>query len=533
MSSNQSLYSATQSPVATATNLDVEPIKKTSTDDLNAIATLVSKTSTTSSTNSSTSKTPTEQTGLLASIWELKVAALLCFLTAFTGFIFGWDVGTIGGMTNMTSFKTNFGSIDTNTGEYSLPSIIIGLIVSIFSIACAIGGLTLAKVADSWGRKWCLEFALIMYHIGTIIQWSSQWSGSWIHFMIGRIVMGLAIGTTAVVAPMFISESAPLKIRGSMVALYQLCITLGILLGGCINFVSKSKLIGNTQWLFPLYLNHGFALICMIGVAFMPESAVYFVSIDKVDDARKSIARLNSRSDALVNGELDRIVTSHATLVAELEDSNWRDVFTGSPKNFKRLLIGVFIMLFQQFTGCNYFFYYGTSLFASVGIEDSYKTAIILGIVNFAATFPSLYLVERFGRKSCFIVGSIVMLICMTIYASIGSVGFTSGVGGITMIVFTCIYIVGFACTWGPVAFVTVSELYSTKTKAVSIGIATSFNWIANFLISLFTPMITSKIGFNFGFVFAGCLFASIIFVITWVPETKGKTIEDVEEMYR
>ncbi|CCH41703.1 Hexose transporter 2 [Wickerhamomyces ciferrii] len=480
------------------------------------------------------------------SIWDLKKAILLCIITSFSGFIFGWDVGTIGGITNMESFKNKFGNVENN-GVREFSSIIIGLIISIFNIGCAIGGLSLSKIGDSYGRKIGLFFSIFIYIIGLIILITSTKSGSWLQIFFGRIITGLAVGSTSVLTPMFISENAPLKIRGAMVVLYQLMITLGILMGNIVNFICKrsyqGQLNNDSEWMIPIGLCFVWSAFIVVGISAMPESPIYLINIkNDVDQARLSIAKLNNThvDDPKVSKQVESIVLNHERTKREVGDVQWNEFLIGKPKLLLRLVIGMVIMFCQQFSGANYFFYYGTTLFNSVGIEDSYITSIILGGVNFISTFGGIYFVERFGRKACLLVGSIGMGLCMAIYSSLGSFVLNSNANGepnfavgIVMILFTCVYIFFFATTWGPVSFVVVSELFPVRVRNTSMSISTSINWISNFLISLFTPYVVVKIGFKLGYVFVVSLIFSGIFVLWMVPETKGLNIEDFDELYQ
>lgn len=479
------------------------------------------------------------------SLSDLRIPIILCISTSFAGFIFGWDVGTIGGISNFESFKLKFGNqTNAETGEKQFSSLLIGLIIAIFNAGCAIGGLTIPKLADIKGRKFSITFSIFIYIFGLIIQSTSTLSGKWYQFFIGRIVTGLAIGSTSVLTPMFISESSPLKIRGAMIAFYQLMITAGILFGNLTNFGCKNN-YANTdkEWLIPVNLGFAWSFLILIGTYFMPESAVFKINChDDIQGAKESISKLNNIpiDSKVCEDEVNQIVLNKQLVERETKNSSsWHEFLTGEPKLGFRLLIGVLVMFFQQFSGANYFFYYGTSLFSSVGIQDSYITAIILGLVNFFSTFFGIYLVEKLGRKTCLLYGSILMFITMFIYAILGSFALVDSLGnerksvGALMILFTCFYIFGFATTWGPVAFVVVSEIFPVRVKATSMAISTSVNWASNFLISLFTPFITNKIGFKLGFVFSGCLFLSIFFVQFFIPETKGLRIDQVDEIFR
>lgn len=461
-----------------------------------------------------------------------------CIIIACIGFIFGWDVGTIGGVTNMVSFKQKFGSFKDDT--WTMNALTVGLIIAVFNAGAAIGGLTLAKSADKWGRKAGLMLALVIYNVGLIIQETSTFGSAWFQFMIGRIVTGYAIGATSVIAPMFIGESAPISDRGGMIVYYQLAITFGILMGNITNYGVKEGMSGDNQWMLPVWFCHIVSVAIFVGVCFMPESAAYYISKNKQAEAAQTIATLNNIivDHEYVIAEVGLMIENHNQTVNAQQGSSWHEVFTGRPKNFRRLLIGVGVMFFQQFGGANYFFYYGTTLFASAGLSDSYITAIVLGAVNFVATFAASWIVEALGRRSTLLFGSVGMFICMIIYTCLGSFALSDGDGGDKtlvggfMIGFTCIYIIFFATTWGPGAFVVVSELYNIRSRAMAMAIATAFNWMSNFLISLFTPYVTKSIGYKLGFVFSGCLLASVAFVWVLVPETKGLRVEQVDKLF-
>lgn len=470
-----------------------------------------------------------------------RKSVLLCICTAFSGCIFGWDVGTIGGVSNFKGFKDRFGTIIDSAGDNAFPEIIVGLIVSVFNIGCAIGGLAFGKLADKVGRRSSIFAAIFIYAIGIVVQLSAQVSSKWYQFMVGRIITGFAVGGTSVVTPMFISESAPVGIRGAMVVLYQLMITFGILLGNIVNFACDKHQTGDAQWMIPVGLGLLFAFLVVIGSAMMPESATYLVTKGKPVQASKSIAALNNttpESDVCTT-EIERITRQWNEDQANKMNTNWYEFITGQPRLGRRLVIGMLVMAFQQFTGANYFFYYGTTLFRSVGLQNSYITAIILGAVNFFSTFAGIDFVERFGRKTCLKFGAMLMAVCFLIYTLLGSFALSDGhggertaVGGV-MIAVTCAYIFGFASTWGPVAFVVVSELFPSRVKANSMSAATACNWFSNFLISLFSPFITKAIGFKYGFVFFGCLCAATLFVWFCLPETKGLQIHEVDAYYR
>lgn len=221
-------------------------------------------------------------------------------------------------------------------------------------------------------------------------------------------------------------------------------------------------------------------------------------------------------------------------------NASWGELFSNKGAILPRVIMGIMIQSLQQLTGNNYFFYYGTTIFNAVGMKDSFQTSIVLGIVNFASTFVALYTVDKFGRRKCLLGGSASMAICFVIFSTVGVTSLypngkdqpSSKAAGNVMIVFTCLFIFFFAISWAPIAYVIVAESYPLRVKNRAMAIAVGANWIWGFLIGFFTPFITSAIGFSYGYVFMGCLVFSFFYVFFFVCETKGLTLEEVNEMY-
>ncbi|ODV96778.1 hypothetical protein PACTADRAFT_32276 [Pachysolen tannophilus NRRL Y-2460] len=464
--------------------------------------------------------------------------AIECLLVAFGGFVFGWDTGTIGGFTNMSDYKDRFGSRHSDGTAY-LSNVRTGLLVSIFNIGCAIGGLTLARSGDMYGRKNGLIITLIVYIIGIIIQIASV--SKWYQYFIGRIISGLGVGSIAVLCPMFIAEASPRQVRGVLVTSYQLMITLGIFLGYCTNYGTKSY-SNSVQWRVPLGLCFAWALLMIWGLTFMPESPRYLCKVGRIDDAKKSISKVNKvpLDDPFVDSEID-VIMAGIEREKLAGNASWKELFVGKPRIFYRVFMGVMMQSLQQLTGDNYFFYYGTTIFTAVGLSDSFETSIILGLVNLVSTFISFYVIGRFTRRQALMWGSAGMVACLVVYASVGvtrlwpngySAGTTSKGAGNCMIVFACFFIVCFATTWGPGVYVVISETFPLRIRQKGMAVATAANWIWGFLISFFTPFITTDIHFAYGYVFMGCLVFSWFFVGSIVYETKDLSLEDVDILY-
>ncbi|EDK41195.2 hypothetical protein PGUG_05293 [Meyerozyma guilliermondii ATCC 6260] len=464
--------------------------------------------------------------------------SIFCLLIAFGGFVFGFDTGTISGFVNMPDFKQRFGQLEHD--EYTLSNVRTGLMVAIFNIGCAVGGIFLSKVADMYGRRVGLMFSMLIYVIGIIVQISS--SDKWYQICIGRAITGLSVGIVSVLCPLFIGESAPKKLRGTLVVVFQLFITLGIFLGYCTTYGTKTY-DDSRQWRIPLGLCFAWAILLVSGMLLMPESPRYLIEKNKIEEAKKSIARSNSTTP-----DNPAVYTEVQLIQAGIErekiagNASWTQLITGKPKILSRVIMGIMLQSLQQLTGDNYFFYYGTTIFKAVGLQDSFETSIILGVVNFASTFLGIYVIDRYGRRKCLLTGSACMFVCFIIYSVLGSVNlYNNGYDDLTdtnkptgnaMIFITCLYIFFFASTWAGGVFCIVSESYPLRIRSKAMSVATAANWLWGFLISFFTPFITSAIHFYYGFVFAGCLLFSFFYVFFFVRETKGLTLEEVDELY-
>jgi len=216
----------------------------------------------------------------------------------------------------------------------------------------------------------------------------------------------------------------------------------------------------------------------------------------------------------------------------------WAECFTGQPSGIPRLVyrtfLGCALQFFQQWTGVNYFFYYGATVFEAAGVPDPIQVQLILGAVNVAMTFPGLYLIERLGRRLPLIIGGLWQAAWLLIFAIIGIVRPPTEYpsSGTVMIVAACMFIASFACTWGPFIWVVIGESFSLRTRAKQASLATSFNWLGNFLIGFLTPYANDGIGYAFGFVFFACNFIAAGIVYFFLFETRYLSLESVDIMY-
>ena len=450
------------------------------------------------------------------------------------GLIFGYDTGQISGFEAMVNFQNNFadeGPLNHKTFSNARSGTIVGLL----SIGCLCGAILAAPVADRFGRKIGIITWDIVFIIGVVIQISAF--TSWVQIAIGRLIAGFGVGALSVMTPMYQAETAPRQIRGSLISCYQLFITFGIFLAYCINYGTE-KIHSRASWKIVMGIGFIFPAFMAVGMLFLPESPRWEFRHGKIDSARKTIALAYGVPEDHweVSRELSEIREKY-----EAENAGgahpWYEVFTG-PRMAYRTILGMPLQAMQQLTGANYFFYYGTSIFKATGLNNGFAVSLILGGINFGSTFIGIYNVEHFGRRKALIAGGFWMCICFLIFASVGHFDLNvadpraTPTQGKVLIAFAAIFIFGYAITWGPMVWCLVGEIYPTRYRATAMGIATSVNWIFNFLISFFTPFITSDINYAYGYVFAGCTFAGALIVYFFVIETQGRKLEEIDTMY-
>jgi SP family sugar:H+ symporter-like MFS transporter len=451
------------------------------------------------------------------------------------GFIFGYDTGQISGFLGMAEFQQRFGQHHSD-GTFYFSNVRSGLIVALLSIGTLMGALIGGPVADRFGRKWSIFGWCLILHVGLIVQMTSA-NHKWYQIVVGRWIAGLGVGALSLLVPMYQSESAPKQIRGALISTYQLFITLGIFVANCINFGTEKK-TDTSSWRIPMGISFIWVAVLGFGIIFFPESPRYDYRHGRVDVAKATMIKLYGvpENHRAVAEELAEIKEKYEE---ELLHANqkWWEIFTG-PRMPYRIALGVTLQALQQLTGANYFFYYGTVIFKSTGINNSYVTQMILGGVNFGTTFLGLYVVEHFGRRKSLIFGAFWMFVCFMIFASVGHFALDRTVpqntphAGKAMIVFACLFILGFASTWGPIIWTICAELYPSRYRSKAMGMSTASNWFWNFLLAFFTPFIVGDIDFRYGYIFAGCLFLAAGTVYFFVIEGQGRTLEEIDTMY-
>ncbi|KAL0065168.1 Plasma membrane low glucose sensor [Marasmius tenuissimus] len=468
---------------------------------------------------------------------------MVCF-AAFAGILFGYDTGVISGVKEMDNWLSIFGTpnpqfgIDPEAGPYTISSSRESLIVSILSAGTFFGALLGAPLGDFLGRKGGVIVGCLVFAVGVAMQTAAMHVAL---FVVGRVFAGLGVGIVSCLIPMYQSECSPKWIRGAVVSLYQWAITIGLLLAAIVNNSTKNR-DGRSSWRIPTAVQFAWAAILGGGMLILPESPRWYIKRGKYDEAAKALARLTglSASDAETQAEINDV---RASLEAEraMGESSYIDCFrSGHNKILLRTLTGIFIQAWQQLTGINFIFYYGTTFFKNSGISNPFVITIITNVVNVVMTLPGIWGVERFGRRSLLLWGAVLMCVCEYIVAIVGvTVSVNNIAGQKVLIAFVCIYIAGFASTWGPIAWVITGEIFPLQVRAKAMSLSVASNWLWNFAIGYATPYLVNKEAGSAGleakvfFIWGSTCLCCVIFTLICVPETKGLSLEQIDLMYQ
>ncbi|KAG4440613.1 hypothetical protein IFR05_003930, partial [Cadophora sp. M221] len=491
------------------------------------------------------------------------------------GFLFGYDQGVVSGVLTMESFGAKFPRVFADSGFK-------GWFVATILLAAWFGSLLNGIIADRIGRKVDIMVSVVIFVIGSAIQAGAI---NIPMLFIGRAIAGLAVGMMTMVIPLYISEVSLPDIRGGLVVLQQLSITIGILfsfwidygthyIGGVrcapnipysggsesdrtfdpYNDVGPNGCTGQSDasWRIPLALQILPALILGIGMLFYPDSPRWLLMRERDEEAMATLSRLRRKP------------ADHPSIVAEsleikatilLENTYIRDHYAGLSGmrlhlaqygsmvtnfgRFKRLAIGCCVMFFQQFMGCNAMIYYAPTMFASLGLDGNTTSLLatgVYGIVNCLSTIPALIFIDRVGRRPLLMSGAagtcISLVIVGAIIASYGEKLAENKAAGWAGIAFIYIYDVNFSYSFAPIGWVLPSEIFPLSIRSKAISITTSTTWMCNFIIGLVTPDMLEKITWGTYIFFAAFCLLALAFTYFFIPETQGRTLEDMDLVF-
>jgi MFS transporter, SP family, xylose:H+ symportor len=408
-----------------------------------------------------------------------------------------------------------------------------GFTISSALIGCIIGGAMAGFISKSIGRRNGLIIAALAFSISAVGAWNPEKLNFFgtlpvFSFVIYRIIGGIGVGLASMLSPMYIAEIAPANVRGKLVSWNQFAIIFGMLVIYFVNLVIARR--GNEDWLvsegwrwmfFSGLIPSGLFLILLM---FVPETPRYLVMKGKEDKALKVLKKISGENSA-------------PEILKEIKDTLHETSIPWLSYGFLVIFIGILLSVFQQFVGINVVLYYAGNIFRNMGNsnDSSMIQTIIVGIVNLVFTVLAIFTVDRFGRKPLMIIGGVGMAISML---GLG-LSFYFGKLGIGALIFMLTYTAAFAMSWGPVTWVLLSEIFPNSIRS-AMSIAVAAQWLANLVVSWTFPMLNDNVAltakFNHGFaywIYAIMGILSALFIWKVVPETKGKTLEEIEKIWK
>lgn len=430
---------------------------------------------------------------------------LLSFVAALGGLLFGFDISVISG------------TIPFLEKEFELDEVALGWAVSSGIIGCIPGALLAGRPSDVFGRKKVLIASAVLFAISAI---GSGIAASLTEFFIYRFVGGIAVGMASILSPLYIAEIAPAPLRGRLVSINQLTIVIGILLAYFNNYLLLD--LGEDSWRWMLASETLPAILFFVFLFFVPESPRWLIKKGEDEKALEILSKIGSSAYGKI--ELSIIKSS---LVNETK-SKVKDLFR--PKIRIVLLIGILLAVFQQFSGINVIFFYAPKIFEQTGdaLDSALLQTILIGVVNLSFTFVAIWFIDRIGRKKLLLAGSLGMTLC---YILLGYFFYTDQLNGIHVLVVILACIAFYASSLAPVTWVLISEIFPNKIRGMAMAVATFFLWVASFVLTLTFPIMMEVFEGAFTFwIYAGVCALSFLFVLKLVPETKNKSLEEIEK---
>ncbi len=413
------------------------------------------------------------------------------------------------------------GALDLLKGEFSLTDSGLGTVAALLTFGCLIGALFTGNFTEKYGRKNVMIFTAITYVISAF---GCALSESAAMLTIFRVLSGLAVGATSVVAPMYISEIAPAKSRGRLVSLNQFAITIGIVLAYVFDYLLIG--LGENSWRYMLAVPGIFGVLFLIFlIVKFPESPRWLFAKGRKDEAIKVLRSIGG--DVLVNEELPAMESLLLT-ESKKEKMSFGELFRG--KTGKIVLIGTLIAALQQITGINAVIMFSPEIFQAAGSAkgDSMMQAMIVGLVNFLMTIVALWLVDKKGRKTLLLWGAVGMIFSLAYLTLEFAKPVQNGIGVLLALL---LYISFFAASFAPVMWVIISEIYPNRIKGMAMSFSTAISWLCTFLTVYFAPIIQGSLGLHYLFgIFGIFSIIAFVFVKFWIPETKGKSLEQIEK---
>lgn len=450
-------------------------------------------------------------------------AVRIASVAALGGLLFGYDSAVING------------AVDSIQEDFGIGNAELGFAVASALLGAAAGAMSAGRIADRIGRISVMKIAAVFFLISAI---GTGLAPNVATVVIFRIVGGIGVGIASVIAPAYIAETSPPRIRGRLGSLQQLAIVSGIFLSFAVNWLlqhaaggpNKELALGLDAWRW-MFLAMAAPAILYGALAFtIPESPRYLVASHKIPEARRVLTMLLGEKNL-------EITISRIRETLEREDKpSWRDLRKPTGGLYGIVWVGLGLSIFQQFVGINVIFYYSNVLWQAVGFDADQSAiyTVITSVVNVATTLIAIALIDKIGRKPLLLIGSsgmaVTLITMAVIFANATLVDGKPnlpGASGVIALIAANLFVVAFGMSWGPVVWVLLGEMFPNRIRAAALGLAAAGQWAANWLITVTFPGLRNHLGLAYGF-YGLCAVLSGLFVWKWVQETKGVSLEDM-----
>ena len=446
-------------------------------------------------------------------------------VAALGGLLFGYDSAVING------------AVGAIGSHFHANPTALGLAVSSALIGAAVGALFIGRVADNYGRLLPMRIAAVLFIVSAL---GAGFANSLLVLSIFRIFGGIAVGIASVIAPAYIAEIAPAKIRGRLGSLQQLAIVLGIFISLLVDFALSSAAGGSSAPLFFGIPAWRWMFVAMIVPAVVygalsltiPQSPRYLIAKGRIDQAGDALRRVLGSA-----GLSEKISEIRASLSND-KTPTWRDLRGPAMGLLPIVWVGIGLSVFQQFVGINVIFYYSTVLWHAVGFSEknSLLITVITSLVNIVSTFVAIALIDRIGRRPLLLIGSVGMAVTLGVLAVMFGGAplnaqhqpFLNHTSGLIALWAANLFVVAFAISWGPAVWVLLGEKFPNHIRAAALSVAACAQWVANWLITVTFPTLEHLgLGLAYG-VYTAFAILSFVFVLRFVKESNGRELEDM-----
>lgn len=456
--------------------------------------------------------TPTRETPLVEIPDEgLRTVRNWGLVIVLGSFLFGYDTGVVSGA--LLFIKQDFG----------LDSFQQSSVVSVLLLGAIVGALFTGRVADRIGRRTTIGALAVIFIIGIAV---AALANGYAMLMLGRVVMGLGVGGVSSIVPTYLSEISPAQIRGRMLTLNQLLITIGLLVAYVVNLAFSSS----EDWRAMFWIGAIPAGLLALGSLRLPESPAWQITNGRLDDAKQMIASVASeaRADEMIAAFQSREAERRRQHAQEGGNERKATAILLAPRVRAALVVGLILAAVQQFAGINTIIYYAPTIMQETGLSagNSIFYSVFIGIINLGMTIVSLRLIDRLGRRPLLLMSLGGMLVSLTLLG----LAFVASFSSVITLLCILLYIMAFAIGMGPVFWVIIGEIFPPRAKAEGVSAGSTVNWLANFAVSLAFLPVVDAIGQGETFwIFAVICLFGVWFVGRYVPETKDREFETVD----